>query len=130
MRQELTVGYEFAYDREITETDIADFARVSGDRGAHHLEKDGKGRLLAHGLLTATLPTRLGGELNYVARSMNFDFIKPVYSGDVLTCRGRVDSVLKKAGRLKVVFSFAVNNQDGDLVMKGSSRGVIYDAKP
>ncbi len=121
IKQELKEGARISWDRTVTEEDIRRFGEVSGDKGVHHLEKDADGRLLAHGLLVATLPTKLGGDLDYVARTMHFDFIKPVYSGDSLHCAGRVESVLAKKGRKKVRFSFAVTNQKGVLVMKGNS---------
>ncbi len=127
MSQEIRQGARFTWDRTITEDDIRRFGEVSGDKGVHHLEKDAQGRLLAHGLLVATLPTKLGGDLDYVARTMRFGFIKPVYSGDSLHCEGVVESILEKKGRRKVRFSFWVKNQDGVLVMKGDTSGVIYD---
>ncbi|MBI4249900.1 MAG: hypothetical protein HY611_10390 [Elusimicrobia bacterium] len=113
------------WNRAITEKDVLEFAKLSGDEGSHHLQKDSRGRLMAHGLLTATLPTKLGGDLNFIADSMIFDFIRPVHSGDTLTCRGTVDSVVPKPRHLKVAFSFSITNQDGRAVLKGSSTGLI-----
>jgi hypothetical protein len=40
------------------------FADVSRDRGIHHVKSDEDGRLLVHGLLTATIPTKLGGDID------------------------------------------------------------------
>lgn len=115
-----------SWTRTITEDDIRAFTAVSGDAGAHHLEKDDKGRLLAHGLLTATLPTKLGGDLDYIAGTMTFNFKRPVYAGDVLECRGRVESVAQEPRRWKVEFSFSVVNQRGKLVLDGTTAGAIY----
>jgi 3-hydroxybutyryl-CoA dehydratase len=123
----IEAGQTFAWGRKFTEQDILRFAELSGDKGRHHLERDAQGRLLAHGLLTATLPTKLGGDLDYVARTMTFDFLKPVYAGDDLSCEGRVVSVLRKPGRVKTSMEFEVKNERGELVLKGSTSGVIYD---
>jgi acyl dehydratase len=41
--------------------DVRQFADATGDRGDHHLEADEDGRLLVHGLLTASLATEIGG---------------------------------------------------------------------
>ena len=98
---------------------------LSGDRGAHHRDKDAQGRLLAHGLLTATLPTKLGGDLDYIARTMTFEFLRPVYAGDALCCVGVVDSVKPGRAFTRVGFSFTVTNQDSATVLKGTSSGVI-----
>jgi 3-hydroxybutyryl-CoA dehydratase len=121
----LRPGAVSRWSRTITEEDVARFAELSGDRGRHHLERDEKGRLMAHGLLTATLPTKLGGDMNYIARTMAFDFLKPVFSGDALTCTGTVVSSAVQSARYKVRFSFEVRNQDGETVLTGTTSGQI-----
>jgi acyl dehydratase len=121
----LRPGAVSRWTRRITEEDVARFAELSGDRGRHHLERDESGRLMAHGLLTATLPTKIGGDLNYMARTMTFDFLKAVYAGDTLTCDGAVVSAAVQSARYKIRFSFEIRNQDGELVLSGTSSGQI-----
>jgi acyl dehydratase len=121
----LRPGAGSTWTRAITEADVRNFAEVSGDRGRHHVEPDARGRLMAHGLLTATLPTKLGGDLNYMARTMTFDFVKPVYSGDVLTCAGTVVSTAVQSTRYRVRLSFEVRNQDGEVVLTGTTSGSV-----
>jgi 3-hydroxybutyryl-CoA dehydratase len=123
--KELRQGQKFSWTRSISEDDVRRFAEVSGDNGIHHREKDARGRLMAHGLLTATLPTKLGGDVDYMARTMNFEFTLPVYAGDALECVGVVDSVIKQSTRLKVKFSFTVTNQRAEVVLKGTTAGQI-----
>lgn len=118
-------GARVSWSRVITDEDIERFAELSGDKGAHHVERDAQGRVMAHGLLTATLPTKLGGDLDYMARTMHFEFFRAVYGGDTLTCDGVVESVIAQSTRLKVKFAFAITNQRGELVMKGTSAGQI-----
>lgn len=118
-------GARSRWTRVITAEDIARFAELSGDRGRHHLEGDASGRLVAHGLLTATLPTKLGGDVSFMASTMTFDFLKPVYAGDVLTCDGLVESSAVQSTRFKVRFAFEVRNQDAELVLRGTSSGQI-----
>ena len=127
MNAKLSPGASFSWSKTISADEIRAFAELSGDTGTHHMVKDARGRLMAHGLLVATLPTKIGGQLNYVARTMRFDFLRPVYSGDALLCVGTVASVLPKPGRRKVRFAFEIRNQDGLLVVKGGTDGVIYD---
>ena len=79
-------GETLSWTRTFTEDDIRDFARLSGDAGTHHLQPDEQGRLMAHGLLTATLPTKIGGDLNFIARELTFQFLRPVFAGDTITC--------------------------------------------
>ena len=121
----LRPGATKRWTREITDEDIARFADASGDRGRHHLERDAQGRLLAHGLLTATLPTKLGGDMNYMARTMTFEFLKAVYGGDELTCVGTVVSTIAQSARFKVNLSFEIRNKDGELVLRGTTSGQI-----
>lgn len=113
------------WTREITDADILRFAELSGDKGRRHLERDADGRLLAHGLLTATLPTKLGGDMNFIARAMTFKFLKPVRSGDRLECAGTVVSAAAQTSRYRVRISFTVRNQNGELVLRGDTSGAI-----
>ena len=118
-------GAKSRWMRVISAEDIARFAELSGDRGRHHLVGDASGRLLAHGLLTATLPTKLGGDVDFVARTMTFEFLKPVYAGDALTCDGVVESAAVQSSRFKIRFAFEVRNQSGELVLRGASSGSV-----
>lgn len=61
--------------------------KFSGDDGIHHLTPDEQGRLVVQGLLTATLPTKVGGDNNVLARTMNFEFTRPVFTGDTYNLR-------------------------------------------
>ncbi|MDE2291004.1 MAG: dehydratase [Elusimicrobia bacterium] len=117
------------WTRSFTEADIRAFAELSKDKGAHHVEGDARGRLMAHGLLTATLPTKLGGDLGYVARAMRFAFLKAVYSGDTLDCVGVVSAVKPGRAFTRVSFTFHVTNQDGARVLEGDTSGYIPRGK-
>ena len=118
-------GQKFIWKRTFTEEEILRFAELSQDKGVHHIQKDPEGRLMAHGLLTATLPTKAGGDLNFIARTMQFDFKLAAYAGDALTCAGVVDAVIVQSQRYKVRFSFTVTNQKGETIMTGTSSGMI-----
>ena len=63
-------GDVFEWERTFTKDDVEAFGRISGDVGRHHREPDESGRLVVHGLLTATLPTKLGGDVSYLARDV------------------------------------------------------------
>ena len=125
----LKAGAYFTYAHCITAKAIRAFAKLSGDRGSHHVEPDEQGRLMAHGLLTATLPTKLGGDLDFIGQLMIFKFVRPVYAGDTLTCSGVVDCVEPTPKFIRAKFSFSIVNQRGKLVLKGSSSGVILKNK-
>ena len=48
------------------------------------MEYDENGRLMVHGLLTASIGTKVGEELHYIARELVSEFIRPVFTGS--TC--------------------------------------------
>jgi hypothetical protein len=65
----MRVGDTISWQRSFSEDDIRLFNKVSGDQGVHHVTPDEKGRLMVHGLLTATIPTKIGGDMNFIARA-------------------------------------------------------------
>ena len=120
-------GDTMSWSRTFTEEDIALFARVSGDQGEHHLAPNEQGRLMAHGLLTATLPTKIGGDLNLIAREMTFRFHRPVFAGDTIECVVTLTSAEQGDGFLAIVTEWKCTNQHGKEVMTGGGSGIIKD---
>lgn len=86
---------------------------------------DANGRVMVQGPLTATLPTKLGGDMNYIARQMSFDFPRPVFVGDTIICEGTVTRVVREEGRFRVSMAVACVNQHGKEVLSGTTDGVI-----
>lgn len=82
----LKVGDVITFERTFTIEDVELFTKFSGDEGIHHLTPDEKGRHVVQGLLTATLPTKVGGDHNVMARTMYFEFLRPVFTGDTIIC--------------------------------------------
>lgn len=127
MKATLDAGAVLSYERTFTLDDVRTFAALTGDRGTHHLVPDAKGRIMVHGLLTATIPTKLGGDLDYLAREMFFEFIRPVWVGDVIRCEATITSVAREEGRTALALTLLCTNQAGKEVLKGHTRGVILD---
>jgi 3-hydroxybutyryl-CoA dehydratase len=123
----IAVGDVRTYTRTFTEEDVRLFARVSRDEGVQHMQADEQGRLWVHGLLTATLPTKLGGDLSYLARTMDFEFVRPVFVGDTIECRTTCVSAHQEPGRLACSFEVVCVNQHGKDVLRARSSGVILD---
>jgi len=126
----LRVGDQVRWSRTFTVEDVERFGQVSGDHGIHHVEPDAQGRLMVQGLLTATLPTKLGGDLNYLAREMLFEFLRPVFSGDTIDCVVTVSRVEKQPGRTYLEFEIVCTNQAGKVVLRASTKGVVLDPGP
>ena len=82
---------------------------------------------MAHGLLTATLPTKIGGDLNLIAREMTFRFHRPVFAGDTIECVVTLRSAEQADGFLNIVTEWKCINQHGQEVMTGGGSGIIRD---
>jgi len=121
----LQVGDIITFERTFTVEDVELFTKVSGDAGAHHITPDEQGRLVIQGLLTATLPTKIGGDHNVLARTVNFEFLRPVYSGDTITCEVTIEKFEKQENRISIMSSFLCTNQKNKQVLRGNFAGVI-----
>jgi 3-hydroxybutyryl-CoA dehydratase len=121
----MQVGDKLSWSRTFTEEDIHLFSKLSGDEGEHHLLADEQGRLMAHGLLTATLPTKIGGDLNFIARELTFQFHRPVFAGDTIDCEVELVELESAEQFTRVVTKWVCRNQHGKEVMTGEGRGVI-----
>ncbi|WP_255149011.1 FAS1-like dehydratase domain-containing protein [Halorarius halobius] len=112
--------------RTFEKADVEQFAETTGDRGDHHLEADEQGRLLVHGLLTASLATEIGGRYNVLARTMTYEFRRPVYTGETVRCETTFTSVEERDGDLEVAADLTyVREDDDETVLTGSWDGLI-----
>ena len=91
------------------------------------MRPDEQGRVLVHGLLTATLPTKIGGDLNFIAREMTFQFHRPVFVGDTVRCDVTITALEPAEQTIRMAAQWICRNQDGQEVMSGQAYGVIRD---
>ncbi|MBO1626439.1 MaoC family dehydratase [Bacillus arachidis] len=123
----IKVGDMFRYERTFTEEEVLEFAHLTGDKGRHHMEHDEQGRLMVHGLLTASIGTKIGGDVHYIARELVSEFIRPVFTGDTITCDVTLTSVEQMEGYKKVSMELIYRNQKGKDVLVGTSYGIIRE---
>ncbi|WP_096202051.1 hotdog domain-containing protein [Bacillus sp. FJAT-45350] len=122
----LKVGDIITFERTFTIRDVELFTEVSGDEGNHHITPDEQGRLVVQGLLTSTLPTKVGGDYNVLARNMNFEFVRPVFTGDTIMCEVTIERYEKiERNRTSIMATFLCRNQNEKEVLKGNFSGVI-----
>lgn len=119
-------GDEYIHERTFTEEDVRQFAAVSGDRQSQHVEPDEEGRLVVHGLLTATLPTKIGGDLEVLAHTMEFTFHRPVYTGDAITCHWVTNAVDEQADRYVIDVDVTCHDESEETVLTGEITGVVW----
>ena len=125
MTSEPADGDVHVFERTFTHEDVERFGEVSGDRQAIHTEPDEEGRLVVQGLLTATLPTKIGGDLGVLARSMEFEFLEPVYTGETIICEVTTESVDEREDRYDIACA-VVCHRAGEPVLKGRFEGLVW----
>jgi len=124
--------------RTITETDIVNFAGLSGDFNFIHTNAPAAagtpfGQRVAHGMLVASIATGLAVQQGFIDgttlafRELTWKFTKPVYIGDTVHVVVQVTQTkpMARLGGGLVVFDARVLNQNGDVVHKGEWRMLI-----
>ena len=121
----MRVGDVVTWERTFTEEDVRQFAKFTGDEGTHHLRPDATGRLMGHGLLSATLPTKIGGDINFIARQMTFRFERPVFGGDTVRCEVTILELTEAGRHTELKSSWVCRDQHGREVMSWEAEGVV-----
>ena len=118
-------GETHEFERTFTTGDVRRFAELSGDEQARHTDPDDDGRLLVHGLLTATMPTKVGGDLEVLAREMTFEFRRPVHTGEPITCRSTVTAVSERPDRYDLDIHAVCENGADEVVLTAEVDGLV-----
>ncbi|MHC6225078.1 MaoC family dehydratase [Pseudomonas sp. X10] len=127
----LRTGDSFTLSRCISARDIQCFARVSRDYNPVHVDSPSAHirnfkAPIAHGLLTASLLTEIGGQIGWLASGMSFRFKQPVYAGDTITCHWVIVDVDER-GRAKATVT--ISNAEGVTVLEAETTGIIPGTK-
>lgn len=132
------VGAKASLSKTITQRDIEDFARVSGDTQPLHLDPSygPKTRFkgaVAHGvisvgLISGVLGTKLvGPNQTVVFLGFTCRFVKPVYPGDTVTATCEITAI--RPDRPIVTLSCVCTNQKDEQVLTGEAT-VLLDPFP
>lgn len=123
----LKLGDSFAVSRTFTEQDTLAFADISGDYNPVHFDdrfanaEHFRGRI-CHGLLVASLVTKIGGQIGWLASGMNFRFKNPVYFGDTIECSLTITELDdRNRAQAEAVFK----NQHNETVLEAHITGII-----
>ena len=124
---DLAIGMSVAIENTVSEQDVIDFARVSGDYNPLHMDEDYakttqfKGRI-AHGALSASyISAILGNDLpgpGAVFMELNLKFVRPVRIGDTVTSTAEVIELVERGYRVRLAVRGEV---DGKVAMKGEA---------
>ena len=137
--EEFEVGLEIqTAARTITETDIVNFAGLSGDFNFIHTNAAAAketpfGARVAHGMLVASIATGLAVQQGFIDgttlafRELTWRFTKPVYIGDTVYVQIKVTETkpMARLGGGLVTFAAQVLNQSDEVVHKGEWKMLI-----
>ena len=124
--------------RTITDTDIDNFAEISGDFNALHTDEAyakslGFPSRLAHGMLGLAVASGLIAQMGLLEGTaiafleLNWKLVRPVLSGDTLTVRLEVTELreTKRDDRGVLIRDILVLNQSGETVQQGTQTLLI-----
>lgn len=132
--EDFQVGQSFTTPgRTITETDVVQFAGISGDFNPLHTDsefaKEGKfGQRIAHGLLGLSVATGLMARLGHLGGAalafleVKWKFSAPVYLGDTIHVDFTIAELreTKNPDRGVVIYDVHIVNQRKEMVQVGS----------
>jgi acyl dehydratase len=141
--EEFEVGQEIeTAARTITETDIVNFAGLSGDFNFIHTNAEAAsetpfGQRVAHGMLVASIATGLAVQQGFIDgttlafRELDWKFTRPVFIGDTVRVQIKVTETksMARLGGGLVVFEARVLNQRDEVVHKGEMKMLIKSRK-
>ena len=123
----LKVGDTFCVTRTFSENDMLAFADLTRDYNPIHFDerftrvKQLKDRI-CHGLLVGSMLTEIGGQIGWLAATMNFRFKRPVYFGETIVCKFTITEIdAKNRARAEVVYE----NDDGLTVLEAEITGIL-----
>ena len=133
---ELAVGMTVSIQNTVTEQDVIDFARVSGDHNPLHMDEEYAkttlfGGRIAHGALSASyISAVLGNDLpgpGAVFMELNLKFVRPVRIGNTVVSTAEVVEMIERGNRVKLSVKGEV---DGKIVMRGEATVMVPSGKP
>jgi len=131
--EEFEIGQEFlTAGRTITESDIVNFAGLSGDYNQIHTDaayasQEPFGQRVAHGLLVQSIATGLAVQSGMIEgtvlsfREQSAKFSRPVFIGDTIHVKLEITAKqsLERLGGGNINMKYRIINQDGKMVQRG-----------
>lgn len=132
---DLAVGMTVSIQNTVTEQDIVDFARVSGDHNPLHMDEEYAkqtqfGGRIAHGALSASyISAVLGNDLpgpGAVFLELSLKFVRPVRIGDTVTSTATIAEMIERGNRVKLAVKGEVA---GKTVLRGEATLMVPPGK-
>ncbi len=126
--EEMKIGEKASFVKTVTETDVVNYAGVTGDFNPAHINEEYakntmfKGRIahgmLGAGLISAVLGTKLPGP-GAIYISQELKFTAPVRFNDTITAE--VEVIEKNEEKNRVTMKTTCTNQDDKVVIDGEA---------
>ncbi len=127
----VSVGDSVSFSKTVAESDVYQFAGITGDFAANHVNEEYMrrspfGRRVAHGALvvgfmsaasTMMIAGCVGRGIDETPVSLGYDrirFVAPVFIGDTVTVNYEIDAI--DTGRRRATAAIEVVNQHGETV--------------
>jgi 3-hydroxybutyryl-CoA dehydratase len=132
---ELKIGDTAEFSKTVSESDIYQFAGVTGDFNPAHIDEAYAKKTffktrIAHGMLSAGfISTAIGTKLpgtGSIYIQQNLSFLAPVRIGDTITARVEVIEIMDKKNRVRL--KTVCVNQEGTQVLDGEA--IVSPPKP
>lgn len=132
---ELAVGMKASVSHTVTERDVEDFARISGDYNPLHMDEDYAkttifGTRIAHGALSASyISAILGNDLpgpGAIFTDLNMRFKRPVKIGSTVVATAEVVEMMPRGNRVTLAVKCEV---EGKIVIDGEAKVMVPPAK-
>ncbi|MBB35295.1 MAG: (R)-hydratase [Hirschia sp.] len=129
--EDLELGMSHEDKHVVTEQDVIDFARISGDHNPLHMDEEYAkttifGERIAHGALTASYVSAiLGNDLpgpGAIFTDLNLRFKRPVKIGDTVVARAEVSEMIPRGNRVTLSVKCMV---DGKTVIQGEAKVMV-----
>ena len=129
--EDLEIGMFHEDEHVVTEQDVIDFARISGDHNPLHMDEEYAkttifGERVAHGALTASYVSAiLGNDLpgpGAIFTDLNLRFKRPVKIGDKVMARAEVSEMIARGNRVTLAVKCSV---DGKVVIQGEAKVMV-----
>jgi acyl dehydratase len=129
------VGDTFTHTRTFSEEAVRQFGDITGDDQPRHTEPDENGLLMVQGLLTGSLVTKIGGDIEFLAQKIAFEYHRPVYTGDTIRCVWTNDTVTERehgwevtgSAEFRRISDETAETTAGELVARASVEGRMQD---
>lgn len=125
--EDIHIGDRASFSRTFTETDVANFAMLSGDENPLHTDESYAsttifGRRVIHGMLLGSLCSRFvgmhipGKRCLYLSQQLAFKL--PVFIGDIVEVVG---TVLTKSESTRLISISIIMKRGDDIVVEGTA---------